>query len=1203
MAEQVTSSNLEPAFGRLEPTTTGASNGDEHAPGTMPHVFHAAAGTWLSRSALAALDWEKALYLLFIVIAIVTRFWDLGARVMSHDESLHTYFSYNLATGKGFAHTPLMHGPFLFHITALSYFLFGDNDFTSRIPPAIFGIVLVALPYFFRRWLGKSGALCASFALLISPSILYHARYIRQEEFILVWTLLTVLCTWRYLQDRQAGWLIGLAVVLAFHATDKSTSFLTVALFVAFLAPLALLQLYMTRQRWSDVGRAVAFAGVLAVAMLAASIIFESLGGLLANALGLKSVVSQLNPLTLTFDARSLVYAAAIALLALFTTVGLIVVLRYFFGAWLRFASAAAPAFNLLVVLVTTTMLMASPAMLLVLNPIWRLTTGAELVEIKLLGDMANLANNPTVIASMFSLSAALIAISIAIGVVWHWRRWLYVTGVFGAITVTLFTTVFTNATGIGTGFVGQLGYWMAQQEVKRGSQPPYYYFLLVPMYEYMLIIGSICAIVYIGYRAGRQILAVNTRHRADTAREQENTPIVVDYASQPLADTATATHAVADHPIVRALLDPGVSFPLFLVWWTIMTWIIYTIAGEKMPWLTVHFALPMALLTGWFLNHVFTVRPIPVGTENEPGQLRTGRDAHTDAHTLTVQRVLALAGLAVLIVLLTVRVISLLGDLGSQTDEGAGLLRWGSALLLTCAAISVSSFLMLRTSARWAVRAVGLASFAFLSVLTIRTAFLVSYINYDDVKEFLFYAHGAPGTKIALAQLEDLSKRVDGDMTLRIGYDSDVSWPMSWYMRDFPNARFYGEALPDDYADMEAIMLGDVNPKRTDNERKLQDNYTRFNYMLVWWPMQDYFDLTWERISYSLFNPEARAALWDIAFNRDFTRYAQVFNKNTLTPDTWSPGHRFSLYLRNDIAAKLWDYQTGAVAQGGTNVLSPTLRMVGPANLAFAPSGERLVIDHKANRVLQLDPTGNIASSWGGFGSATGKFNDPWGIAVDTDGYVFVADTFNHRIQKFDPNGEFLFAWGNPGVSSAPGNGRNTIFFGPRAIVLDAQGRLYVSDTGNKRIQIFDRDGNFVSQFGKSGTAEGEFNEPVGLAIDATGNIYVADTWNQRIQVFDPNFNFVRAWTVAPWQSMDPSELQSVDHKPFLAITGNLVVVSSPMTHQVLGYTLDGNPVDLPDITFGADSLPTGLTVSNGRLYVTDANSGAIHEFALPGG
>ena len=151
-------------------------------PAHAPSLEREPAPGLLDRSLLATMNWETALYALFILLAIVSRLWDMGARVMSHDESLHTFYSWNLSVGKGFQHTPLMHGPFLFHITALSYFLFGDSDFTARLPIAIFGIILVAVPFLFRRELGRIGALVASFAILISRSILYHSRYIRPER-------------------------------------------------------------------------------------------------------------------------------------------------------------------------------------------------------------------------------------------------------------------------------------------------------------------------------------------------------------------------------------------------------------------------------------------------------------------------------------------------------------------------------------------------------------------------------------------------------------------------------------------------------------------------------------------------------------------------------------------------------------------------------------------------------------------------------------------------------------------------------------------------------------------------------------------------------------------------------------------------------------------------------------------------------------
>jgi DNA-binding beta-propeller fold protein YncE len=178
-----------------------------------------------------------------------------------------------------------------------------------------------------------------------------------------------------------------------------------------------------------------------------------------------------------------------------------------------------------------------------------------------------------------------------------------------------------------------------------------------------------------------------------------------------------------------------------------------------------------------------------------------------------------------------------------------------------------------------------------------------------------------------------------------------------------------------------------------------------------------------------------------------------------------------------------------------------------------------------------------------------------------------------------------------------------DTQFFGPRDIAIDGQGRLLVTDTGNKRVQAFDTNGNFIGQFGGAGAEAGQFNEPVGLAVDDAGNLYVADTWNKRIQVFDSTFKFLREFPVAEWAAMPPGDLQNVDHKPYLAIQGNTLFVSSPRTSQVLGFTLQGTPVQLPGISFDASALPTGLRVNINDLFVTDAASGEVKSFILNAG
>jgi hypothetical protein len=121
----------------------------------------------------------------------------------------------------------------------------------------------------------------------------------------------------------------------------------------------------------------------------------------------------------------------------------------------------------------------------------------------------------------------------------------------------------------------------------------------------------------------------------------------------------------------------------------------------------------------------------------------------------------------------------------------------------------------------------------------------------------------------------------------------------------------------------------------------------------------------------------------------------------------------------------------------------------------------------------------------------------------VDSTGNVFVADTGNNRIQKFDKSGNFLLTFGTQGS----GNGQFSLPFG---VAVDSTGNIFVADAGNNRIQKFDKSGNFLLTFGTQGSGNGQFNSPEGIAVDSTGNIFVADTSNNRVQKFDNNGNFL---------------------------------------------------------------------------------------------
>ena len=206
---------------------------------------------WLDRPihpALPAITYEIALFAGIMILAVITRFYNLGARVMSHDESLHTYFSWLLYRGQGYQHTPMMHGPWQFHLIALSYFLFGASDFTARIPAAIFSIATVWMVWYWRRYLGKVGALVAGLLMLISPFMLFYGRYVREDVYAAFSGVLLLYAVLRYFESGASRYLFLVTISLVIHLLDKETSFIYAAQLLLFLAVYFIAR--VTRKPW-----------------------------------------------------------------------------------------------------------------------------------------------------------------------------------------------------------------------------------------------------------------------------------------------------------------------------------------------------------------------------------------------------------------------------------------------------------------------------------------------------------------------------------------------------------------------------------------------------------------------------------------------------------------------------------------------------------------------------------------------------------------------------------------------------------------------------------------------------------------------------------------------------------------------------------------------------------------------------------------
>jgi DNA-binding beta-propeller fold protein YncE len=175
----------------------------------------------------------------------------------------------------------------------------------------------------------------------------------------------------------------------------------------------------------------------------------------------------------------------------------------------------------------------------------------------------------------------------------------------------------------------------------------------------------------------------------------------------------------------------------------------------------------------------------------------------------------------------------------------------------------------------------------------------------------------------------------------------------------------------------------------------------------------------------------------------------------------------------------------------------------------------------HGGSRLFEFDPSGKFVRE---IGKDSYGFMFAAQVRVDPNDNIWVVDQMTNMVIKFDPQGRLLMLLGrkaeNVNVPVRPakndGTGRPTdLFDRPTDVAWDAAGNIFVADgLGNARVAKFDKDGKFVKSWGKKGTANGDFANVRSIAIDSQGNVYAADGGNKRIQVFDNDGNFKTAFT-----------------------------------------------------------------------------------------
>lgn len=1622
--------------------------------------------SWLAR--VYTLNWEVIAYTVIAVIAVVSRFWDLGVRVMSHDESLHTYYSWRLYDAGDYSHTPLMHGPVLFHAVAFFYFLFGPSDFSARIYAAVLGILIVLFPLLLRRWLGKIGAVLASIGLLVSPMMLYYSRYIREDIPNIFYLLVMFYAALRYLDDenpRRPVWMIVFSGSMLLMLASKEVGFMYILILAVFLTLYWALRIFQeiplrhrhmngnlftegSRLAWQPqiwqlvlghlmvLGAAlilgfflgylldywhyaslswtwfiiligllllvrlvihlwdaavkafrtnhsrdillviVAFAGVAALtigllalynrqyaegelnrlitrnipaensstvpdpnfeqkrsdltgridtnralSMIGGVVALLFLGGLVtlqtmsddeterqqaarwlvgtATVLGIgasvliilrlltssafldlmdtiNSLADNLEDLTdssILIEPRHLLIPLSMIVLFLaFQSVGfvrtylaherrpglaqmfteglarpksafLIIIAGTILGGalalhsygvldiiepqavwketqiqqaqvdpvtglpvdvfgeeveqpasielnarlgnglllWIGFPVLAAVVLVIIVAMIVTPVNRPIPwADILAVLLVMAIVGGVLIyVERHSLEKEASASEEPVAIdpnqqgqgngnnykveyiwgsvllallatalvilwrftlphtwgylnrqpafdilimigtmilpwASAFPVFWAgytldvtpfpsdteraaiwvLVAfwmLSASIGISWNWKLWLMSTAVFIGLFLFFFMTVFTNGHGLLTGMVGSLGYWLEQQDVRRGSQPQYYYTLVqVPVYEFMpLILAALGGVAGLrslfAWRYESTLLETAETVPSDATLSQtaqldmekilrEQQPLSRPLSTQE-SDALYAELDDLDPEIVNgegyekpkrdgSAAEPpfwarpydhdeeiamrhanrewlgSLPFLLFIGFWCVMITIGLTLAGEKMPWLTTHITVPMTLVAGWYVGTI--VEKIDWGVLRRGGWLLL----------FILTPVLMVSTMEV--------VLPLFGGeqpfAGKQQTQLEKTYAWLGAFAVMMIVGYFVSRLAIQLGGKQ-TRRILFASFAgVLTLVAARAAGIAAFKNYDYPTEYLVYAHSGDAVKETLAQIDYIADRTNQGNNLRVAFDDDSSWPMTWYLRDYNTAFFAGDATalennPGALDGAKVVVVG--SRKNAVVERVLGDEFYRFDYIRLWWPMQKYFDLDYDRVM-NVWGDEGpdsalyREGLWDIWWNRDYQTYAQAECVESRVPqcgsegdvqacytrierecqnddrydlDNWPVSDRMYVYVDKEIAAQIWDAGVGGtdvVNREPQDAISLVYSDVDPAatfgqesglsnprGIAVGPDENIYVADTNNNRIVVFSPEGEFLRE---FGQGDG-LNQPWGVDVAPDGTVWVADTWNHQVKAFTSEGQFIIAWGYYGTPTDNPGDTNALY-GPRDITVDLNGNILVADTGGKRIRVYNPQGEWLMDVGFGGGGLGQLNEPVGLAVNpVSGDLVVADSWNRRVQTFLETGVALRTFDVPMWYDNQ----QSPD-RPYLDVSpdGTLLAVSDMSADgrndgpRIVIYDLIGTPLkalNAPDIDFAAGQhgirVVSGIAFADdGSIYALDSETGRVVKF-----
>jgi uncharacterized protein (TIGR03663 family) len=1093
---------------------------------------------------LAARWWEPASYALLVIFAAVLRFYNLGARAMHHDESLHGFFAYGFTKGvrdfvtfngasETYKHVPFMHGPFQFIGNGFVMAIpgFGDGEFQARTLAATLGTAMVFMPFLLRKQLGTVGALATAAFIAFSPTLMYYSRFTREDIYTAFWTFGIVIFMWRYMATKQDRYLFLTAGFLAGSFCTKETTFMTAAAFIGFMDFL--------------------FAGHIADKIRAK-----------------------------TPDMTPVAYAALVIGM-MFAAIPIAAVWPFIENWRKKYElDEMPPEANLIIVLGTLSLPQYAAGVQLLpgFGKEWRNRAGDN--------------SNSHIATQEFRVAMVtifgLIGLASAIGLIWRPKTWLIAAAAFWIPFFLLFTTFFSNMPGFFSGMWGSMDYWISQQDVRRGNQPDYYYFITIPVYEFLPLALTLAAGAYYAIRGKlRNALFVAAGLLAIIA--------LLLLPPGPDVQKVSLFHIVLPFSIalVGIFTFKMDTLNRFLLFWAVITSFALTVAGEKMPWLNVHIALPLAVVAGRF-----------VGEMVEESDLRA--DLPKFERLAPFAYAAAAAALAILVFVLV-------GPL-SVASAGGWLLVGVAAVSVYWAysgysrhtAIQVAIVGVVAAFTIFSLRAGVLASWGHHDSPYLKDSVLATH-DYGDVPdELLVYTQTSGDIPVLRDKIAQWGRDSGKGNAVPIVVDSTdgYTWPWAWYLRHYTSVQY--PTIGANYQPPAgSIVLSSKTNAANVQGGGLYADPVPYHHRR-WFP-EEYRGADGKYSSRNFFR--------DLFSTSALHNWLNYWVKRTPPAEIGTVDGVAFFPKDFSGAPTVPQAPTGPTVrtEGSQLIIGSTGsapgQLNGPSDVAFDAAGNIYIADTNNNRIQKFSPAGEFIAVIGGFSSDV-AVNQPWSMVVAPDGTVFVADTWNHKIVKLDKDFKKVKEWGGGGQTEAGGDPFK--LFGPREIALTADGHVMVADTGNNRIIEYTQDGDFVHQFGSKGTSSAppQFSEPVGIVTAPNGDIYVADFWNKRIVHLDKDFKSKSEIKVPTWGST------GVTDRPYMALLadGRLLVTDpnpcptapacpSPQSGKVLVFDAAGNPAgsyDLPKLGDGPIARPIGIATDGTSVLVADSAGNVVRKIPL---